>query len=187
MNLNRWPSISLGSLIFLVVILGGYKLWSWYSASRDQTAITGDGRVITEAMAAGRTMECTYTDPSFDNAPATVTFQGEKFRSQTKLADDFSYAVFDGTTFYLGTDRDRYGLKMTKACLEEFKNMPPPTEGSLERGPRNPADRFAGAQNVECRKASSLDLFVPSSITFADQCELLKKSQAGEGEAHTLE
>ena len=150
---------------------------------------TGSGvevfKTITEAMASGKPVKCTYKMKNEEDGGefvSTTYFNGKKFKSEMTLVGQMQYMIFDGETTYSWTAGQKQGMKMTDKCVDELnKNIPesPESEGDTA-GDKNetfdPEENFDGALDVKCEGVSSIDFSLPKDVTFVDQCEMMKKA-----------
>lgn len=132
---------------------------------------------IKDAMGLGKTMQCTYAGDGDTTTSSTVVVAGQKFKSTTVTKDKTVYALFDGENQYTWMSDSKQGMKMSKACLDKMKDTVKsmtPTEQSA--APQDVSKTFDVAKNVACETAPSVDLTVPTDITFTDQCAMMEKS-----------
>lgn len=135
---------------------------------------------IKDAMGLGTAMQCTYsTEQDGKTFESTVQVEGEKFRSESTIAGMKTYALSDGSDQYMWTANTKQGLKMSKACIEDFKKMMPAT-GDTKNSPLPKMEDAKAAldmaKNVKCTPIDSADFSLPKDVTFTDQCALMKDS-----------
>lgn len=176
-------------VIVLLLVLGG-GAWFFVSDKQEggvtpgeQAIKTGEKQAgtalvssIKDAMGLGQTMRCTYAITGADAATSTVYVSGQKFKATTKAGSMTSEALFDGETQYVWTSTSPQGMKMSKTCMEDLKKSFPQsgdTSTSVGVSPQDYQETFGMAQNVNCEKVDGVDLSVPTTITFVDQCAMM--------------
>lgn len=158
----------------VLVVIGGLGLYFWMGRENPAS--------VKEALSMGKRMQCTYSMKEGDQSVETsVAIDGEKFMSETKRADMTSYSLFDGSTQYTWTSKDKSGFKLSKSCLEELKqpvgSLTPndaltPPDGVKAKDMK---DIFDFAEDVKC-EAAEVAVAVPTDVVFTDQCALMKQS-----------
>lgn len=135
---------------------------------------------IQDAMGIGKKMQCTYSAKDGSGTSSTVFVDGQKFKFTSEASGEKVYGLFDGETQYTWTTgKEKQGLKMSKACLDELgKTASPVTEGNTASNttPQDIQESFGDAENVSCVAAASEDFSVPTDIVFVDQCEMMRNS-----------
>lgn len=149
--------------------------------SQEATEKPAQGGMVTsikEAMGLGKTMQCTYAmDQGGQSFQTQVAVSGEKFKSTSVMGDMTVYGLFDGSTQYSWTTKDKQGFKMDKACLDTMKKTGEQLSQTAGQTPaKDMRDTFDTAQNVNCEPASTVDFSVPKEITFVDQCAMMQES-----------
>mgnify|MGYP003394462052 CR=1 FL=1 len=166
-------------VVVLVVVLG---LYFFMGRGDGNKAVNGGSAVIQNVLGAGKQMQCTYSIGEGEQlAETSVVIDNEKFMSTTDMADIKSYSLFDGSTQYTWTSKDKNGFKMSNSCLEDMKKLGGnmtledallPPNGVQAKDMK---DVFSFASNANC-EAADVSITVPSDIVFTDQCELMKQS-----------
>ncbi len=135
---------------------------------------------IKEAMGLGKKMKCTYTFGTGDSKFDSVAYiDGQKYKSASIIAGKVNNTYFDGSAVYSWMEGGKTGTKMTMACINELKSSLPQNQpaGSGPQTVKNPEDQFKDVVNTNCVAAdTTVDLTLPSDVTFTDQCEVLKKT-----------
>lgn len=160
----------IGGVVLIVVVVLGFYLWG------------GNPDSINEALATGEKQQCTYVASEGDRSvEASVAIDGEKFMSTAKQGDVMSYGLFDGSTQYTWTSKDKNGFKMDRACLEEMKklsgDLTPGDALAIPNGVKalDLKDVFEFGKDVKC-SAAEVTIVVPTDVVFTDQCRLMKQS-----------
>lgn len=136
---------------------------------------------IKEAMELGKTMRCTYTSTEGGKTlQSSVVVSGEKFKAVSDMNGTKTNIIFDGASQYMWTDGTVQGLKMSKTCLDELKASIPTSDAAttspLVQGPKDIEQSFETAVGTTCTVTVEEDFSVPSTVTFVDQCEMMKQS-----------
>ena len=134
---------------------------------------------IADAMASGKTMQCTYTmaDKNGGEITSTMFVDGKKYAGTTTVAGNVHHMVFDGDATYSWGEKQKTGMKMTKACSEELVTNAPKSQPDNASTTADAQKTFDNATNVKCEPSSGADFSIPTEVTFADQCEMLKNLQ----------
>lgn len=142
-----------------------------------------DGSVISsikEAMNLGQKMKCVYKSEIGGQSFQSESFvDGKNHKSITTINGVKNYSVIDGDMIYSWSETEKKGTKMSMKCIEELKTE---TETNPQASMSNlddikaDAEDFDDAMDVNCEPIGSIDLSVPSDITFTDSCEMLKNS-----------
>ena len=131
---------------------------------------------LKDAMGLGKQMKCTYTTTINGSTLETTSFvECKKFRSTTMIAGKQTNMFFDGDTMYTWVDGQASGMQMAMSCINDLKAASPQGQASAPTV-QAPEDQFKNATDVKCVAASDADFTVPTTVTFSDQCALLKKS-----------
>lgn len=190
----------IGGLVVVIVLLVGIFYWwnrnqtpgtrmqeqaaelspdSGSMTASEKSTTSGMMSSIKEAMGLGKKMNCTYSDTTNGKTvQSEVVVDGEKFKSTTMMEGLTVYAVFDGTTQYTWTSKEKQGSKITKACMEEFQGAATNAAPAEDKPTSVKDDFMAGfdaAQNVSCKPALTTDFSIPTDITFTDQCAVMKQ------------
>ncbi len=187
-------SLGLGLVgVLVIVVIGGY----WYTQkaatgmgdttptaainmAKDASEAASNSGTITsikDAMGLGTAMKCTYTmDAKGKSVQSEVLLENGKFRATTMLDGEVTgYALSDGSDQYTWSTKSNQGMKITQACLEQFKSMAP-AKSDAAPAMESPEDKFNAAQNIQCTPTSNIDFSLPKDITFTDQCAMMKGS-----------
>ncbi len=131
---------------------------------------------LKDAMDFGKQMKCTYdTTVNGSTVEMTANVEGKKFRSITDMNGKNVNSLFDGTTMYTWTDGQTTGMQITMACISDLKASLPQGQSSAP-AVQSPEDQFKSATNVSCVPAEDADFSVPTTVTFTDECAMLKNS-----------
>lgn len=143
--------------------------------SRADTSVISS---IKEAMSLGKPMQCTYTlTEQGQTAQSSIIVDGQKYRATTNTGDMKSNVIFDGTTQYIWTDGAIQGIKISKTCLDELRaSLPKNTVLPVGETTEEREKTLAAATKVICTRATEEDFLLPSGMTFADQCGMMKQS-----------
>ncbi len=136
-------------------------------------------RTIKEAMEMGGQMRCTYTSGEGTAAvTSTVLVAGEQFYTQVVTSGVTTSALYDGKTQYVWTNGSTEGMKMTKACLENFQSSIPQDTAS-KQVPADYRDMLETALNVQCApiETNPLETILPKDVVFSDQCAMMEQSK----------
>lgn len=191
----------IGGIVVVVVLVTGLFVWMNRGAKAPTTPAPGSGETgamvpksvppapsedkgmiasLKDAMGMGKRLQCTYNmNEGGTNFQSTTVIEGQRFKSITVMSDATYYGLFDGTTQYTWTNKDKKGFKMSKACMDELKAMMPSAEDMKDKTVPKVDDLQASldaAKNVSCQPTTEADFSVPSDITFTDQCALMKQS-----------
>jgi len=133
---------------------------------------------IKDAMGLGKQMKCTYTSnkgsASFE---ATTYVEGTKYKSVLAVGGKNMNSLFDGTNVYMWEDGKTTGTKIAMSCMADLKSsLPKEQQDSVNAPVKDPADNFNSATDTKCVPSSEADMSVPASVTFTDQCDMMKKS-----------
>jgi hypothetical protein len=143
------------------------------NASAASSAITS----IKDAMGLGTKMKCEYsTKMGADTVKSTVYVEGEKFKSTGTINGATQNTLFDGDAMYMWTEGKTTGFKMAMSCINDLKASSPQGQ---QNGPnvKSPEDQFKDATETSCSSITdSVDFTAPTSVTFTDQCEMMKNS-----------
>lgn len=136
---------------------------------------------IKDAMGLGKKMACSYPSTDGTNASSTVFIDGQKIKFMTAVNGETMYGLFDNDTQYTWTSGEKkQGMKMSKTCLEEIKNLVPQQAQSDNSPQTQNYQSFENMQNVNCVEANNTEDFsLPTDITFTDQCEMMRKAMQG--------
>ena len=150
-------------------------------ANKAETKTEGVVSSIKDAMGLGQKMACTYkVDMNGQEYISKVFVDGEKYKADSVVAGIATHALYDGQNQYVWTEGTKQGFKMSKTCLDEFKNQmgqaPSTGTGSMKEAVEDYAKTFESAKNVSCEPATTADFSVPADVVFTDQCEMMKKS-----------
>lgn len=149
------------------------------TTSDNSSASTGGAiSSIKDAIASGQEMKCTYTtkNPDGNSLQSTTYVSGTKYRSEMMIADKTQYVIFDGDAMYSWMEGQTQGMKMTMACAQDMaKNLPQGQENAPQTPDPTGEKTFDSATDVSCTPTSGTDFSVPTSVTFMDQCENIKK------------
>jgi hypothetical protein len=151
------------------------------SKTEEKGAVGGVISSIKDAMASGKAMQCTYTIKNKEGGDivSTMYVDGKKYAGTTNVAGTVQHMIFNEEAMYSWSEGQKTGMKMTTACSEELAAKAPKSQN--DNAPTPPATdsekTFDNALNVKCEPNSGGDFTVPSDITFADQCEMLKGLQ----------
>ena len=144
-----------------------------------QTQKQDSGSVISsikDAMNLGKKMKCEYTMKVEGSDPikSTAFIEGKKFKSVGAFNGIVSNTIFDGETMYLWQEGQKNGMKMTMTCINSLKeSLPQDKEDGQEA--KSPEDQFKDATETSCFPTTeSVDFSAPTTVTFVDQCEMLK-------------
>jgi hypothetical protein len=131
---------------------------------------------IKDAMGLGKQMKCTYaTSTDGSKFESTAFIDGKKFRSTSLVAGKTANVLFDGDAMWTWMEGQKIGTKMTMACINDLKSLAPQSQPSAA-AVQSPDDQFKDVTNTNCVPATDADFSVPSTVTFTDQCEMLKKA-----------
>lgn len=185
----------IGVALVVALLIGGWFFWKGtkmaeapgekvmetptVAQKNDTTQLETKGMVasIKDAMGLGKKMQCTFTTETDGKAfQSTVMVDGSTFKTMSNMGDVTVYGLFDGADQYTWMSNSKEGYKMSKACMEELKNLAP-TEGTVAQAkPKDLQQEFDSAQNVNCVPATAVDFDLPKEVTFADQCAMMKQS-----------
>lgn len=132
---------------------------------------------IKDAMGLGKEMKCSYKIKSGEDEMEMTTYiKGKKYRGETKIAGNTQKMIFNEDAMYSWSEKEKKGMKMTKACTDELaKNAPKSEDNELPEAMDFSAENaFDNAMDVKCVPNSGTDFSVPSDVEFVDQCEMLK-------------
>lgn len=138
---------------------------------------------IRDAMSSGKAMQCTYVvkDEKGGEINSAMYVDGKKYAGTTTVAGNVQHIVFDGEVTYFWSEGQKQGMKMTKACSEELAANVPKGQTDNTPAPAPAADTektFDNATDVKCAPNNKADFSVPTDVTFADQCEMLKNMRS---------
>ena len=131
---------------------------------------------IKDAMGLGKAMKCAYKFEGEDGGSleSVVYIDGKKYKAESTVMGKKQNVIFDETAMYSWAEGEKTGMKMTIACMEEMnKNLPEGDDASVPET-KTDEDFFDDATDVSCEPYSGADFSIPKSITFTDQCEMLK-------------
>ncbi len=181
----------IASLVLAIGIFSGCGKKASETQSQDSKAggnSESQGGVISsikEAMGLGKAMECTYSYKAGEQTFTSKMFvEGKKYKSENEIMGKKQISIFDGETMYNWSDVDKKGFKWTKSCMEELnKSYTKDDKEEKDDIAEVPAgditkdaeEAFKDALDTKCVSASSIDFTIPSDITFADQCEVMKE------------
>jgi hypothetical protein len=179
MTKTRSSGIALVMVLSIAVV--GCKKATPAASVNDTTAtntVAAEGRMMSPMamLANGQKLKCTTTTEAGGSShTATMHFDGGSYRMESMMGDKTVYALFDGTTFYSWGMNSGKGTKMTVECLEKFKEM----AKSLPQGQAptyRSSDELVREPNIDCSPVASVDLTIPTDITFVDQCAMMEQS-----------
>ena len=151
----------------------------------EKRTVIGGVSSIKDAMEKGQKMHCTYTTP--DNQGTVVTssvfIDGQKYKFASGVDTSVMYGLFDGDTQYTWGESSDQGWKMSRTCLLELSKIAPEVAingasnvPGTSNGSQDVEKPFLAGQNVVCESAPNEDFSIPTTITFVDQCETMKKA-----------
>lgn len=148
------------------------------AAKPDQSAQNSNSAFssLKDAMGSGQQLKCTYTTTvNGADVPMTAFIQGKNYRSTIVAAGKTTNLLFDGDTMHTWVDGMTTGMQIKMACINDFKAAAPQGQPGVPAIP-SPEDRINSATNVSCVPSTDADFTVPATVTFTDQCAMLKKS-----------
>lgn len=188
-------------LVIGIVVLVGIGAAVFLSGSKKANAPAGTGDALTkqgaseekgtgvsesvvssikDALSLGKKMQCTYVGDGGDGqvVQSTVAIDGKRFRVSMSTPEGKTYVVSDGDMQYFWTEKEKTGFKMSQSCLNEVqKSLPENMRTDTNLGTAEDITKdFDTAKDVNCRPALSVDISVPSDVTFTDQCAMMKQS-----------
>lgn len=131
---------------------------------------------IKDAMNLGKKMKCEYTMKVEGSEPikSTAFIEGKKFKSVGAFNGIVSNTIFDGEVMYLWQEGQKNGMKMTMTCINSLKESLPQDKKDGSEA-TSPEDQFKDATETSCSPTTeNIDFSAPATVTFADQCEMLK-------------
>lgn len=152
------------------------------SAQKQESVKSTDGSAIgsiKDAMGLGTKMKCEYSMKAGEGEPikSTAYIEGKKFRQEGSFNSVVQNVIFDGETMYSWPEGQTTGFKMTMACINELKATMPGQQDAPASNIPSPEDRFKDATNTSCSPTTeNVDFSIPSTVTFNDQCEMMKKA-----------
>jgi len=181
--------ILLGSLVVafaLTLSACGSKTQEQNQAGEMEKQIGKEGMKMTasigEAMKSGKKMKCTFKIKAGNDEMESVSyFDGEKYRSESKVMNMNQIAVFDGENMYSWSEGQKSGMKFSKECADEMEEMNT-EESQPQEEVKIGAEAFDGAMDVKCEEVSSIDFSIPTGVEFTDQCEMMKQMQNQAGD-----
>lgn len=151
--------------------------------SSDTGTLPGEGSLVESYRAllgSGKQLSCTFsTDRPDGTSLETKTFLDGERHYKSVLQDPklgTMTTLFDGDAVYSWADGAKTGMKMEVSCLNDLKetagkNVPSDTYTSNE-------DVLDTAPDISCTESTeAVDFSVPSSISFTDQCAMMKDAQ----------
>ena len=130
---------------------------------------------IKDAMSSGKTMKCTYTIKGKDGDMTSISYvDGKKYLSETTVAGKVMHSLFDETAMYTWTEGMKQGMKMDMTCAQDLAKNAPQGDQSAQAPDPSGEKTFDSATDVTCEPASNIDFSIPTDVTFADQCAMLK-------------
>lgn len=131
-----------------------------------------------DAVVLGKKLKCTYAqdDGSGWQAETVMFVDGKKYRTEFSGGGMQYVSVFDGETMYTWTEGQKQGFMMNLQCMEEFGEMYS-EEGADEEQTyyESSEEAIESIPDISCSEVDSVDVSVPSDVTFVDQCEMIKE------------
>ncbi|NTW46329.1 MAG: hypothetical protein HGB18_04755 [Candidatus Moranbacteria bacterium] len=196
--------VGIGAIVAGAVALAGCS--SPGSGSQDQDHSQAQDQVRDQdksgvaewvaGLASGKRMRCEYSFGDGDKATKTVMYmERDRYRTEVGTPAGDMISLFDGKAMYSWTKGGKQGMKMDIECMKRLGEEVPkgeerqePTSGGYE----SPQEALENIPNIACSvTADSIDFSVPSDVTFADQCEMMKgmldKAKTLQGQAGALQ
>ena len=140
---------------------------------------------LVDAIKSNKVLMCTYKDKT----GVAGVFYSDNGKYKTEYSDSGKKQIsnFDGNYYFYWMEGDAKGYKITQTCLDELvvgTNSTGSTNESESTGTVsdevnnfNSEEELSNSSDVNCQMVNSVDLSIPSNISFADQCEVLKSAQ----------
>lgn len=174
--------LSLGLSVLLVgVVLSGCvrqqsqeEQQTWEQAQVQEQAQSGVADWVS-GLAAGRRMQCQYRMTGEDGKTTTVRMYADKsrYRTEAEMGGGTYVTVFDGETSYSWMIGKKEGTKMDMECMKEFQSSASEQPGKPDSY-ESSEDMIQSMPDITCEEVSGADFSVPSDVTFADQCEMMR-------------
>lgn len=137
---------------------------------------------IADAFASGQKVQCSYSKKDATDTEASnyvMYIDGKNFKTRLTSSNENQQIVMNsifisdnGGTVYSWTEGQKIGTKFSIDCMKEVtKDL---SQAQQNQQANDPQNAYKDALDVKCSPASSVDLTIPSDITFNDQCEMMK-------------
>lgn len=149
----------------------------------DTGTLPGEGTLVDSYRALlgnGKQLSCVFSTDRLDGTSLeTKTFLDGEKRYKSMVSDPKLGTIttlFDGNAVYSWTEGAKTGMKMDISCLDDVKktagkNAPNDTYASND-------DMLDTAPDISCAESSeATDFSVPSTISFTDQCAMMRDAQ----------
>jgi hypothetical protein len=123
------------------------------------------------ALAKGEKLHCSYLDANGENAEFFA--DGMRYRTEIATEEGKMVSVFDGETVYVWNDGEGTGFFQTMDCLKELQKSFP-EETDIPETYESSEDVLLATPNMQCNRIATVDLSVPDSVEFSDQCAMMK-------------
>lgn len=136
---------------------------------------------ISQAIASGKKVKCTYTYPGPIGQESEVIsyIEGKNYRSEFQMNSEKQISVSKDGLIYTWSENTREGTKIDPKCLEELNKPQPeavPEEEQAQMDSQMDLEEVAkDAGEVKCEKVSTIDFSIPQDVQFRDQCQLMKQ------------
>ncbi|HWQ59653.1 MAG TPA: hypothetical protein VN420_00705 [Candidatus Fimivivens sp.] len=131
-------------------------------------------------LSEGKRMRCEYSFGEGDKAVRTVMYmERDRYRTEVGTPAGDMVSLFDGKVMYSWTKDGKQGMRMDIECMKQLGDKAPKGEATQkEAAPErydSPQDALESIPDIACSVTTdAVDLSVPTDVTFADQCEMLK-------------
>lgn len=142
---------------------------------------------ISSAIGRGEKYICTYKDSSGVNSK--IYIDNDKFKTEYQENNITQFSQFDGIYYYYWQSNNNSGYKIENTCLDDLvvgtkeeTNSQNQSENEQEYNDEinsyQTTDDLSNSSEVSCQIVSTIDLSLPSNISFEDQCAILKAAKA---------
>lgn len=130
-------------------------------------------------LSSGKKMRCDYKMGGEGDKALSVKMFADKdhYRMETATLAGTMISIADGKTMYTWTSGTKQGMKMDLECAKGLEGDLPKADsaGASPKTYDSPEQAIGNIPNISCAETSdSVDFSVPSDVTFADQCAMLK-------------